>query len=148
MEEFVLRTEYDRKRLLYIISCLDISKPFRFNWKLWRQKRSLSANSLQHVWYGEISEKLKKIGIVVSPEKVKEDMKHSFLGYETTERVDLGTGEISEHKTLRHSSDLDDGESYHYMCQMQSWAYHTYQIVLTSKNEKDEFAQWRRDEAA
>lgn len=96
-------------------------------WRLiirpWRDKRSLSQNALSHMWYSEISQYLISRGkTFATPEWVKDALKHTYLGYETRERVDVVTGEITTIQSLRHTSDLDTGEMYVFLCRVEAWA--------------------------
>ena len=97
-------------------------KVFRVNIVAWRDKRSLSQNSLQHVIYGVVSKFLIAQGRSEwTPKKVKDSLKSKYLGWEDTEFVDVVTGEISTKTTLRATSDLDTGQSFHYTTQIIEW---------------------------
>lgn len=64
--------------------------------KPWREKRSLSQNALSHMWYSEISEYLISRGkTFATPAWVKDALKHTYLGYETKDLVDVVTGDIT-----------------------------------------------------
>lgn len=104
-------------------SYLEDGKSFRLILKPWREKRSLSQNSLSHMWYAEISEYLIRRGkSFAMPEWVKDALKHTYLGYETKERVDVVSGEITTVQSLRHTSDLDTGDMYIFLCKVEAWA--------------------------
>lgn len=49
-------------------------------------------------------------------------MKHTFLGYEEVEMINAVTGDIELIKQLRKTSDLDTGDMYFYMEQVERWA--------------------------
>lgn len=71
---------------------LDAGQCFRLQVKPWREKRSLSQNALSHMWYTEISEYLIARGkTFATPEWVKDAMKHTYLGYESKDRVSVRT---------------------------------------------------------
>ena len=53
---------------------------------------------------------------------VKEALKHTYLGYETKDLVDVVTGDITTIQSLRHTSDLDTGEMYVFLCKVEAWA--------------------------
>ena len=75
---------------------LDAGQYFRLQVKPWREKRSLSQNALSHMWYTEISEYLIARGkTFATPEWVKDAMKHTYLGYESKDRVDVVSGEVT-----------------------------------------------------
>ena len=72
---------------------LDAGQCLRLQVKPWREKRSLSQNALSHMWYTEISEYLIARGkTFATPEWVKDAMKHTYLGYESKDRVDVVSG--------------------------------------------------------
>ena len=87
---------------------LEDGKCFRMVLKPWREKRSLSQNALSHMWY--------------TAAWVKDALKHTYLGYETKDLVDVVTGEITTIQSLRHTSDLDTGEMYVFLCKVEAWA--------------------------
>ncbi|EPL4467520.1 YbcN family protein [Proteus mirabilis] len=101
---------------------LATNQPHRIIIKPWKNKRSLSQNSLSHLWYDEISKYLCKNGIKHTKESVKDMMKHTFLGYEEVEMINAVTGDIELIKQLRKTSDLDTGDMYFYMEQIERWA--------------------------
>ena len=98
---------------------------YRLVIKPWRETRSLSQNALFHLWMGEISQYLIKRGkAFATPEGVKDALKHTSLGYEPTERVDVGTGEVTSVQSLRHTSKLETGEMHIFLCKVEAWAMH------------------------
>ncbi|MEX5853589.1 recombination protein NinB [Providencia huaxiensis] len=101
---------------------LATNQPHRIIIKPWKNRRSLSQNSLSHMWYAEISKHLCNNGSKHTDESVKEMMKHTFLGYELTEMVNAVTGDIEQIRTLRKTSKLDTGEMFFYMEQVECWA--------------------------
>lgn len=95
----------------------------RITVKPWREKRSLSQNALAHMWFGEISQFLVGHGRKYATEEwVKDAMKHSFLGYIETERINVMTGERITVSELKHTSSLDTGEMHHFLSQVEVWA--------------------------
>ena len=98
-------------------------KSYRVSVVEWRDKRSLSQNSLQHSVYTELSKYLISKGRKDwTPKKVKFEMKNNFLGWEQTECTNIHTGEITIKETLKCTSGLDKGESYHYTTQVLDFA--------------------------
>ncbi|EKN4770521.1 recombination protein NinB [Yersinia enterocolitica] len=90
----------------------------------WRDKRSISQNSLSHLWYSEISHYLKKNGnSFATPEWVKDSMKHMFLGCEEKEIIDLRTGEVTVISVLKKTSNLNTGDMHFYLNQIEAWAF-------------------------
>lgn len=101
---------------------LKSGKVYRVQIKEWRETRSLSQNNLLHLWMGELSAFLISKGRKqANPEFCKELMKHTFLGYVEVERVSALTGEVTTHRQLRHTSQLDTGEMFSFMCKVQCW---------------------------
>lgn len=49
-------------------------------------------------------------------------MKHTYLGYEEMERIDVITGERMTVQELRHTSSLDTGAMHYFMTQVEGWA--------------------------
>ncbi|WLS77374.1 YbcN family protein [Erwinia pyri] len=108
------------KQLFELVSS---GKRWRIKITEWRDQRSIPQNSLQHMWYAELSAYLIKRGKpFASPEWVKDAMKHTYLGYEAREMVDVVTGERTQIQTLRHTSCLDTGDMHYYLTQVEGWA--------------------------
>lgn len=57
----------------------------------------------------------------MTEEKVKNDLKATFLGYEEIEQTNFVTGEITVREQLRHTSRLDTGDMYQYMTKIEAW---------------------------
>ncbi|MTC21839.1 MULTISPECIES: recombination protein NinB [unclassified Providencia] len=90
--------------------------------KVYKPKRSLSQNNLSHKWYSEISKYLIQSGRTwMTEEKVKSDLKATFLGYEEIEQTNFVTGEITVREQLRQTSKLDTGDMYQYMTKIEAW---------------------------
>lgn len=102
---------------------LKSDKKYRVKIVEWREKRSLSQNSLQHVIYGEVSKYLIGKGRTEwTPEKVKENLKNKFLGWQNNEFIDVETGEVINMSVLVPTSKLDKGESFNYTTQIIEWS--------------------------
>ncbi|WP_254446244.1 YbcN family protein [Pantoea sp. CCBC3-3-1] len=107
----------------HIFDLVSSGKRWRIKITEWRDQRSIPQNSLQHLWYAELSAYLIKRGKpFASPEWVKDAMKHTYLGYEEREMVDVVTGGRTQVQTLRHTADLDTGDMHHYLTQVEAWA--------------------------
>jgi len=148
VQEFDLHTESDRQMLLNYFKNLDISRPLKVQWKLWKPARSLNANALFHIWVGEIRAAANGRGMETTKDQVKESLKKMFLGYEKNEYADPKTGEMITKIRLRRTRDLDSGEMFFFMERCQEWAFRMLELTLTSRNNKDEFAQWQQQEVA
>ena len=140
MNEITLQSDFDKARLIKMIQALDLAKPWRFQWGLKRQRRSLPANALQHVWYTEIAKQLHERGSKTDEAQVKDMMKSNFLGWETRQFKDFKTGETVTREVLRSTAKLDSGEACHYMDQIQEWAM-TVGIILETPKES-EYRKW------
>jgi len=105
-----------------IFELISSGKPYRVKISEWHDKRSLPQNSPQHIWYAELSVYIIKRGkSFASPEWVKDALKHTYLGYEEREMVDVVTGEKTVMLSLRHTADLDTGEMHFYLNQVEEW---------------------------
>lgn len=101
---------------------LATGKPLRLQVKEWREKRSLSQNSLLHMWLGEISEYLIKSGRTdATPEWVKRNLKKTYLGCEEVTYTDFITGAKESTWEPRHTSQLDTGEMHIFLCKVEAW---------------------------
>lgn len=106
-----------------ITPLLESGDCYRLIIKPWREKRSLSQNSLFHAWMCELSEYLIGRGKpFATPDWCKDALKHTYLGYESVERVDVISGETTTVQNLRHTSDLDTGDMHDFMCRVEAWA--------------------------
>ncbi|HEK2869584.1 TPA: YbcN family protein [Proteus mirabilis] len=101
---------------------LATNQPHRIIIKPWKNKRSLSQNATFHMWCTEISKYLCNNNANYTPETVKEMLKHTFLGYEVVDMVDVTTQLTERVRTLRKTSNLDTGEMFHFMEQVERWA--------------------------
>lgn len=123
MEDFCLHKSTLGQFTKQLFELISSGKRYRVKISEWRDKRSIPQNSLQHMWYAEISAYLIKRGKpFASAEWVKDAMKHTFLGYEEREMVDVKTGDKTAVRTLRHTADLDTGDMHFYLTQVEGWA--------------------------
>ncbi|USS95159.1 hypothetical protein M5J15_11095 [Serratia symbiotica] len=123
MQDFCLHKSTLSQFTHYLFEFISSGKRYRVKISEWRDKRSLPQNSLQHMWYAELSAYLIKHGrSFASPEWVKTAMKHTCLGYEEREMVDVATGEKTVIFSLRHTADLDTGEMHFYLNRVEGWA--------------------------
>lgn len=123
MEENLLFHESTKKSVWEILKAVLATKqPHRLIIKPYKHTRSLSQNALFHLWTSEISKYLCANGANYTPEQVKEMLKHTFLGYEVVERIDVTTQEPERVRALRRTSKLDTGEMYIFMQRVEAWA--------------------------
>ncbi len=123
MQDFCLHKSTLDQFTQHIFDLVSSGKRWRIKITEWRDQRSIPQNSLQHLWYAELSAYLIKRGKpFASPEWVKDAMKHTYLGYEEREMVDVVTGGRTQVQTLRHTADLDTGDMHHYLTQVEAWA--------------------------
>ena len=106
-------------------------------------KRTLSQNALFHMWCGELSSYLLKHGRKwATPGFVKDMLKHSFLGYKDTMRLDVSTNQPAKVRELIHTSDLSSWDMFHFMDQCE--AYSVGIGCLLTIPEKSEYMQNKR----
>ncbi|WGL95996.1 YbcN family protein [Arsenophonus nasoniae] len=123
MEDDIILHKSTKQSVWQILkTALATKKPHRLIIKPYKQTRSLSQNSLFHMWVGEISKYLCANGANYTPEQVKEMLKHTFLGYQVVERIDVTTQEPERVRALRRTSKLDTGEMYIFMQRVEAWA--------------------------
>lgn len=103
----------------------------------WKEKRSLSQNSLAHMWFSEISEYLIKSGrIDATPAWVKRNLKRTYLGCEEITYTDFVTGEKVTTYEPRHTSSLDTGEMHFFLNQVERWCAQ-FGLVLTIPHDSE-----------
>lgn len=123
MQDFCLHKSTLGQFTRLIFDLVSSGKKYRIKLSEWRDQRSIPQNSLQHMWYAELSAYLIKRGkAFATPEWVKDAMKHTYLGYEAREMVDVITGDRTQIQTLRHTSNLDTADMHHYLTQVEGWA--------------------------
>ncbi|WGL99141.1 recombination protein NinB [Arsenophonus sp. aPb] len=123
MEDKVILHDSTRHNVWPILQAVLATKqPHYLIIKPYKQTRSLSQNATAHLWFGEISKYLCANGANYTPEQVKEMLKHTFLGYEVVERIDVTTQEPERVRALRRTSKLDTGEMYIFMQRVEAWA--------------------------
>ena len=79
---------------------------------------------------------------VGTPEFVKDMLKHSFLGYKDTMRLDVSTNQPAKVRELIHTSNLSSGDMFHFMEQCE--AYSVGIGCLLTIPEKSEYMQNKR----
>jgi len=128
---------------------LSVLEPFEFECamqvtvKPMQNKRSIPQNDTFHMWCGELSRFLLKNGRKwATPEFVKDMLKHSFLGYKDTTRLDVSTNKPEKVRELIHTSDLSTGDMFHFMEQCE--AYSVGIGCLLTIQEKSEYMQNKR----
>ncbi|WP_237388402.1 hypothetical protein [Xenorhabdus sp. Sc-CR9] len=132
LHESTKKLFYDNlKQLLATHQKLNISiKPYK-------SKRSLPQNNLSHKWYDEISKYLIKRGRTwMMPEKVKFDLKATYLGFEEVEYTDFVTGKKYTKEQLRQTSKLNTGDMHYYMSQIEAWCAQ-FGLTLTTPHDSE-----------
>ncbi len=105
-----------------LLPLLESGYCYRLILRPWKEKRSLSQNSLIHMWFGEISEYLIKFGrIDATPDWVKRNLKRTYLGCEQITYTDFVTGEKVTSYEPRHTSSLDTGDMHFFLNQVEQW---------------------------
>ncbi|MFY0403328.1 YbcN family protein [Pantoea dispersa] len=120
-----------------LLPLLESGECYRLTLKPWKEKRSLSQNSLAHMWFGEISEYLIKSGRSdATPEWVKRNLKRTYLGCEEVTYTDFVTGDKSTTYEPRHTSGLDTGEMHYFLTQVEQWCAQ-FGLVLTIPHDSE-----------
>ncbi len=120
-----------------ILNLLESGECYRLTLKPWKEKRSLSQNSLAHMWFGEISEYLiKSCRSDATPEWVKRNLKRTYLGCEEVTYTDFVTGDKSTTYEPRHTSSLDTGEMHYFLTQVEQWCAQ-FGLVLTIPHDSE-----------
>lgn len=101
---------------------LATNQPHQLIIKPFKRTRSLSQNALFHLWCAELSKYLCANNANFTAEQVKEMLKHTFLGYEAVERIDVTTKQPERVRALRRTSKLDTGEMHVFMQKVECWA--------------------------
>jgi hypothetical protein len=100
---------------------LETGKPLRLQVKEWREKRSLSQNSLLHMWLAEISEYLINSGRTdATPEWVKRNLKRPILAAKRSP-TPISFPEKTTMWEPRHTADLDTGEMHIFLVKVEMW---------------------------
>nr|WP_306805009.1 hypothetical protein [Providencia sp. PROV128] len=86
----------------------------------------------------------------MTEEKVKNDLKATFLGYEEIEQTNFVTGEITVREQLRQTSKLDTGDMYQYMTNIEAWcAQFGLQLTIPHSSEymklKEQQERWMKN---
>lgn len=121
--EIIIQSPQDVAQLATSIMQLDFDKPMLVDVRPYRRKRSLDQNALYWMWLTELSEYLQGKGRdFATKEWCHDAMRHSFLGWEEKQLVDVVTGEITETRALRSTTKLDKGAFTFYLEQIEGWA--------------------------
>jgi len=122
-KKFILNNQSAQDSCAGYIMRLELDDPLQVEIRPFKKSRSLSQNATFHMWVGEISKYLIKRGKTDwNADFTKLNLKHTFLGYEDIEHIDMTTGEVTVKSQLRHTSDCDTGEMYHFMGLVEQWA--------------------------
>lgn len=97
----------------------------------WSKKRTLSQNSLSHVWYAQIAKHAENLDDWNDDKKVKINLKKMFLGTEVKTCRNGITKQYETYEQLRETSKLSDAEMNFYLNQIQRWALDI-NLILTS----------------
>ena len=129
---FEVKKMADLLTLINILRKIRIEKAIVFSWKTIVKKRSLSQNALMHVWFADISRFLVNKGRTAwTPAYTKTALKHKYLGYTTKEVIDVETGEVITRDFLRSTRDLDKGEAFFFLTQIENWCLDYLNFSLT-----------------
>lgn len=125
MDDLCLHSSNIKSIFSTLIELVESGKRYRLIIKIWKDKRTIDQNSLSHMWYTDIAEqanqRLKTNSYTMN--SVKHDLKEMFLGYEEIEHKNVITGELTKKLELIKTSDLDTGEMYFFLQQVETWSY-------------------------
>jgi len=94
---------------------LDLTKAYRVSVVGWRDKRSLSQNSLLWKWMTELSNQAHVNGVKFDAEIWGEFFKKWYCPEKSIEMP------LGEPYTVKSTTKLDTGEMHHYLNQIQAW---------------------------
>ncbi|AUR95396.1 NinB protein [Vibrio phage 1.206.O._10N.222.51.B10] len=102
-----------------LVNTLDLDqKSYRIKITEWRDKRSLSQNSLYFMWLNEISNQIEqRLGQQHDSQVLHEYMKLQFC---PQKEVTIGSNNASV--AFRSTKRLDVGEMHHYLTKIEQWA--------------------------
>lgn len=113
----------DLEAFVLAAKALPLDKPLVAELKPYKRKRSLDQNALYWMWLTELSEYLQGKGREFATKEWCHDaMRHSFLGWEEKQLVDVVTGKVTETRALRSTTKLDKGAFTFYLEQIEGWA--------------------------
>ena len=119
----VVTTTQDLEAFISAVRSLPIDKPHQLELKPYHGKRSLDQNALYWLWLTDLSRYLIGKGRKFATKDWCHDaMRHSFLGYDRKELIDVKTGEVQVRQSLRSTTKLQTGEFTHYLEQIEAWA--------------------------
>lgn len=121
--QMVIHSKEDLYAFNQAALALPLDRPLVAELKPYRRKRSLDQNALYWMWLTELSVYLIKKGRKFATKEWCHDaMRHSFLGYDRKELVDVNTGEVQVRQSLRSTTKLQTGEFTFYLEQIEAWA--------------------------
>lgn len=115
----------------------DWSQPMSVEWKVHRESRSLSQNSLYWKWMSELAIYFSsKSNQPYTRDHMHDLMRHKFLGY-----VDNTIGNTVIKQQLRSTTGLDKPDFHHYLEQIDAWA--ADHGALLTHPEDSEYRSWK-----
>jgi hypothetical protein len=121
--QMVIQRPADFDAFVLAARALPLDKPLMAELKPHKRKRSLDQNALYWMWLTELSRYLTGKGRKFATKEWCHDaMRHSFLGYERKELIDVTTGEVQARQSLRSTTRLQTGEFTFYLEQIEAWA--------------------------
>lgn len=121
--DMILDNPPDVEELVEILCTMRLNKPLSVSIKPYNRTRSLDQNALYWMWLTDLSKYLIAKGRkFASKEWCHDAMRHSFLGYDRKELIDVKTGEVQVRQSLRSTTKLQTGEFTFYLEQIEAWA--------------------------
>lgn len=122
-------------------------KPYQVELKPYKRKRSLDQNALYWMWLTELSKYLTGKGRKFATKEWCHDaMRHSFLGFEEKEFMNVTTGEVTTSRALRSTTKLNTGGFTFYLEQIEAWALNI--GCLLPVPEHSEYMKLKREQEA
>ncbi len=143
--QMVIQQKSDLEAFISAALSLPLDKPLVAELKPHKRKRSLDQNALYWMWLTELSRYLQSRGREFATKEWCHDaMRHSFLGYERKELIDVTTGEVQARQTLRSTTSLSTGAFTFYLEQIEAWALNIGCLLPVPEN--CEYMQLKREQ--
>ena len=145
--QMIIQQPADFDAFMLAARALPLNKPLVAELKPHKRKRSLDQNALYWMWLTELSKYLTGKGRKFATKEWCHDaMRHSFLGYERKELVDVITGEVQARQTIRSTTKLQTGEFTFYLEQIEAWALNIGCLLPVPEN--SEYMRLKREQEA
>lgn len=135
-EQYVIRNEAELKYMAEHIRQKITAGPIQCDLKKWKEKRSLSSNSLYWVWLEKMAKHFSKEESMFTKDDIHDLMRHKFLGYTEERRI----GRTIIPPQLKSTAKENSTEFFRYMQQID--AFSADHGCLLPRPEDDAYSQW------